>query len=30
MWNKLSTDYVHANSINMFKNGIDKYPVKAG
>ena len=30
IWNKLSTECVHASSINMFKNRIDKYPVKAG
>ena len=30
VWNKLSTDCVHANSVNMFKNKIDKYLVKAG
>ena len=30
-WNKLSTtDCVHASSVNMFKNRIDRYPVKAG
>ena len=28
--NKLSTEYVHANSVNMFKNKIDKYLVRAG
>ena len=28
--NKLSTDCVHASSVNMFKNKIDKYLVKAG
>ena len=28
--NTLSTDCVHASSINMFKNRIDKYLVKAG
>ena len=28
--NKLSTDYVHASSVNVFKNKIDKYLVKAG
>ena len=26
----LSTDCVHASSVNMFKNKIDKYLVKAG
>ena len=30
LWNKLSTERVHANSVNMFKNKIDKYLVKAG
>ena len=30
VWNKLSTDCVHARSVNMFKNKIDKYIVKAG
>ena len=29
-WNKLSTECVHASSVNMFKNKIDKYLVKAG
>ena len=30
VWNKLSTDCVHATSdINVFKNRIDKYLVKA-
>ena len=28
VWNNLSTDCVHASSVNMFK--IDKYLVKAG
>ena len=28
--NNLSTDCVHASSVNMFKNKIDKYLVKAG
>ena len=28
--NKLSTDCVHASSVNMFKNKIDKYLAKAG
>ena len=27
---KLSTDCVHASSVNMFKNKIDKYLDKAG
>ena len=30
VWNKLSTECVHANSVNMFKKKIDKYLVKAG
>ena len=30
VWNKLSTECVHANSVNMFKNKIDKYLFKAG
>ena len=30
VWNKLSTDCVHASSVNMFKNIIDTYLVKAG
>ena len=25
VWNKLSTECVHASSVNMFKNRIDKY-----
>ena len=25
IWNNLSTDCVHASSVNMFKNKIDKY-----
>ena len=29
-WNKLSADYVHSNSIKMFKNRIDNYLVRAG
>ena len=28
--NKLSTDCVHDSSLNLFKNRIDKYLVKAG
>ena len=28
VWNTLSTDCVHASSVNMFKNKIDKYLVK--
>ena len=30
VWNKLSTECVHASSVNMFKNRIYKYLVKAG
>ena len=30
VWNKLSEDCVHASSVNMFKNIIDKYIAKAG
>ena len=30
VWNKLSTQCVHASSVNMFKNKIDKYLVMAG
>ena len=30
VWNKSSTESVHASSVNMFKNKIDKYLVKAG
>ena len=30
VWNTLSEECVHASSVNMFKNGIDKYLVKAG
>ncbi len=30
VWNKLSTECAHASSVNMFKNIIDKYLVKAG
>ena len=30
VWNNLSADCVHASSVNMFKNKIDKYLVKAG
>ena len=30
VWNNLSTDCVHASSVNMFKNKIDKYLVNAG
>ena len=30
VWNNLSTDCVHASSVNLFKNAIDKYLFKAG
>ena len=30
VWNKLSTECVHASSVNVFKNRIDKYLAKAG
>ena len=31
VWNKLSEEWgLHASSVNMFKNRIDKYLVKAG
>ena len=30
VWNNLSADCVHASSVNMFKNKIDKYLVEAG
>ena len=30
VWNKLPKEDVHASSVNMFKNRIDKYLVKAG
>ena len=30
VWNKLSTVCVHATSVNVFTNRIDKYLVKAG
>ena len=30
IWNRLSAECVHASSVNMFKNRIDKYLVKAG
>ena len=30
VWNTLSTECVHASSVNMFKNRIDKHLVKAG
>ena len=30
VWNILSTECVYASSVNMFKNKLDKYLVKAG
>ena len=30
VWNKLSTECVHASSVNVFKNRIDKYLARAG
>ena len=30
VWNTLSTECVNASRVNMFKNKIDKYLVKAG
>ena len=30
VWNNLSEECVNASSVNMFKNRIDKYLVKAG
>ena len=30
VWNKLSEECVHASSVNMFKNRINMYLVKAG
>ena len=30
VWNKLSTECVHASSVNVLKNRIDKYLSKAG
>ena len=30
VWNKLSNDVMHASSVIMFKNRIEKYLVKAG
>ena len=30
VFNKLLTECVHASNVNMFKNKIDKYLVKAG
>ena len=30
VWDTLSTECVHASSVNMFKNRIDKYLLKAG
>ena len=29
-WNKLPNDYVNANSVNMFKESIDRYLIRAG
>ena len=29
-WNKLSADCVHSSSVNMFKNRINNYLVRAG
>ena len=29
-WNKLPNDCVNASSVNMFKNGIDRYLIRAG
>ena len=29
-WNKLPADCVYSNSVNMFKNRIDNYFVRAG
>ena len=30
VWNNLSTDCVHASSVYMFNNNIDKYLIEAG
>ena len=30
LWNKLSTDYVTASSVNMLKNKVDTYLRRAG
>ena len=30
VWNELSVECVHASSVNVFKNRIDKYLVNAG
>ena len=30
VWDKLSTECVHASSVNVFKNRIDKYLARAG
>ena len=30
VWNNLSTECVQTSSVNMFKNKIDKYLVRAG
>ena len=29
-WNKLPNDCVNASSVNMFKDGIDRYFIRAG
>ena len=29
-WNKLPNDCVNASSVNMFKNRIDRYLIRAG
>ena len=29
-WNKLTNDFVSASSVNMFKNRIDRYMIRAG
>ena len=29
-WNKLSNDYVSASKVNMFKDRIDRYLIRAG
>ena len=29
-WNKLPNDCVNASSVNMFKNRIDRYMIRAG
>ena len=30
VWNNLSEECAHASSVNMFKNRIDKYLIRAG